>query len=137
MSLLSTQIPSSTLTQDDAGFTPLMWAVHAERKSLVETLLEAGADVGIPNGEGSTPLHAAVCNDNAEITEILLAHLEGSRASFSPLYARDRFDHTPAYYAVAHERPRLVRLFLLAGHDVNHKEKDSDRLLHISVRSQV
>ena len=41
------------------------------------------------------------------------------------------------YYAVAHERPQLVKMLLDAGYDVNHKEKDSERLLHISVRSLV
>jgi len=122
--------------QDASGLTALHWAVHSERRDIVETLLEAGADVGIPTSDGTNPFHAAVCNNNEEITQVLLNSVQNTRCSFSPLYARDRFDHTPMYYAVAHERLRLVEIVLDAGYDVDHKEKDSEHLLHMSVRSQ-
>ena len=44
---------------DFEGDTPLHWAVHADNRRAVETLLSLGADPGIKNNQGQTPKQKA------------------------------------------------------------------------------
>ncbi|KNC46935.1 uncharacterized protein AMSG_03367 [Thecamonas trahens ATCC 50062] len=66
--------------RNDAGETPLFAAAWLGRPSLVALLLEAGADVSIPDNDGWTPLVAAAYRGHAPVVEQLLKHL-----IFSPL----------------------------------------------------
>ena len=136
--------------QDESGRTPLFWSVRSRRADLVETLLSAGADVGIAEcSRGYNPFHVVassrhpVDNCDVEITRLLCNHATQTRASVSPLYAEGEFG-TPMSDAVftkfcgvpAFEKDELVQIFLDAGYDVNHKEKvDNGSLLHLSVDS--
>ena len=71
------------------GFTPLLYAIYYERREMIHYLVEAGADVNLPDRNGDTPLMRAVEHgDKAlEMVEYLLAH--GAR-----LDARDKSGHT-------------------------------------------
>ncbi|XP_014214851.1 serine/threonine-protein phosphatase 6 regulatory ankyrin repeat subunit B-like [Copidosoma floridanum] len=47
-------------SSNNAGYTPLHFAVQFGRQSIVEVLLKYGADINIENCNGYTPLHLAV-----------------------------------------------------------------------------
>ncbi|KAJ9465905.1 Delta-latroinsectotoxin-Lt1a [Diplonema papillatum] len=56
------------------GATPLMYAVLTGKVKSVETLLDLGADIEIPEKDGYTAVHAAAFQGRPEILKVLLAH---------------------------------------------------------------
>ena len=62
--------------QGNGGMCPLSIAASDGNLSSVETLLASGADPNAPdgNGEGSTPMHWAVCANRKDILLVLLHH---------------------------------------------------------------
>ncbi|KAK4177004.1 ankyrin repeat-containing domain protein, partial [Triangularia setosa] len=54
--------------------TPLYYAVGRTLDQLITTLLEAGADPSISNGEGETPLTYAAAKGHTQIVKTLLDH---------------------------------------------------------------
>jgi ankyrin repeat protein len=83
--LLGAGAPPQSL--DKSGVAPLHRAVRARAVAAVQALLEHGADVGLANGSGSTPLHLALQDTGrggsgtpaardaqAEVLRLLLAH---------------------------------------------------------------
>ena len=120
--------------QDYSGATPLIRAIRARRCDLVDTLLSAGADVGISDNCGFNPFHVSV--DDSKMTQLLCNHATQTRHSLSPLYAREHSGHTPLSYAVRSGRRRAVQMYLDAGYDINHKNPNFASLLHLSVESK-
>ncbi len=61
--------------RDQYLWTPLHFAVRTGCVDAVRLLVQAGADVGVPNGEGLTPLHLCVTQPscNLAIVETLLS----------------------------------------------------------------
>ncbi len=54
------------------GLTPLLYATRAGCERCVDTLLQAGADVNMPNPDGVTPLLTAIDNQHYELAKLLL-----------------------------------------------------------------
>ena len=50
-----------------SGWSPLHEACNYGHQKIVETLVEAGADVNVPGYEAITPLHDAVINDHVKV----------------------------------------------------------------------
>eukprot|EP00803_Ostreobium_quekettii_P000338 evm.model.scf_691.1 EVM.evm.TU.scf_691.1 scf_691:8479-9711(-) len=63
---------AGTETPNEAGDTPLHWAVAENRPGVVDFLLGRGASVGAQNRKGDTPLHWASLFDSADTTALLL-----------------------------------------------------------------
>ena len=57
---------------DNAGYTPLHWAVWHGRADALIPLLEAGADINAGEANGFTPLHLAAQLGEAEIVRTLI-----------------------------------------------------------------
>lgn len=57
---------------DDEGETALFHAIHAQRISNVQLLLDAGANAGHANNSGQTPLMCAASYESGPILELLL-----------------------------------------------------------------
>jgi len=69
------QNPSLLNVQNNEnGQTPLMAAVLAGSKQVVEYLLAQGADTSIGEKDGYSPIHGAGFQGRAEIAKMLLAH---------------------------------------------------------------
>jgi len=59
---------------DDAGNTPLLFAVaNGASEEVVQLLVDAGADVNMDGPEGA-PLQVAIAHDRIEMAEVLLSH---------------------------------------------------------------
>ena len=109
------------------GTTPLIMAVHGGNPALLESLLEAGADVN-GNGPGHTALHAAVLRGNLAADEVLLAHGADTEAVIekpTPV-RRQTTDYnfhdalmgsTPLWLAARFAEPEIMRALLAAGAD--------------------
>ena len=62
------------VNDNQCGMTPLLLSVTHDHISIVNLLLNNGADVNIADEYGRTPLMTAVSNSNAELVSILLAN---------------------------------------------------------------
>jgi len=109
------------------GTTPLIMAVHGGNPALLESLLEAGADVN-GDGPGHTALHAAVLRGNLAAVEVLLAHGADTEAVIekpTPV-RRQTTDYnfhdaligsTPLWLAARFAEPEIMRALLAADAD--------------------
>ncbi|MHB9134068.1 MAG: ankyrin repeat domain-containing protein [Armatimonadota bacterium] len=105
--------------KDDNGLTPLHWAAAAGKISVVQLLLDKGADVNAVDTSGRTPLHGAAGNGQKDIIEKLLLP-KGAK-----LDARDNTDATPLYYAVTNGKPEMAEFLLYKKADVNARTKSN------------
>jgi ankyrin repeat protein len=60
--------------QCNLGYTALTYAASAGHHDTVSMLIEAGADIHLPDKASDTPLHHAVRNDHLHVVKLLLAH---------------------------------------------------------------
>ena len=56
------------------GLTPLLYAARGGCLACVEALVNAGADVNLPNPEGVTPMMIALDNNNTDVAKFFLEH---------------------------------------------------------------
>jgi ankyrin repeat protein len=94
---------------DSRGLTPLQHAIAIGDKqslSLVETLVEFGADVNRPSWMGEVPLHLAVTAGSAPIATFLLAH--GARDTTTPLFDALAQGDLEQLRAAIRKQPKLV-----------------------------
>jgi hypothetical protein len=64
--------PGLVRTRDDAGRTPLHWAVRGASVSMLALLVDKGAEVNAVDRGGSAPLHSLASAGNAEGLRLLL-----------------------------------------------------------------
>src|SRR5580698_5216116 len=83
-------------------------AVMHQDQAALRSLIEKKADVNAPLVDGSTALHWAVENDDADTVEMLLK--SGAIAD-----AKDRYGLTPLYYAASNGNGAILQKLLKAG----------------------
>lgn len=66
---------------DKDGRSALQFAVHGNHKEVVQFLLSKGAVPTLATNKGNTTLHAAVNNDNKEISKLLIDHVKTNSPS--------------------------------------------------------
>lgn len=93
---------------DEEGCTPLLWAVFAGEKDVVELLLARGADIHGANHDGETPLHWAVMLRDRALAALLLAR--GANVN-----AKDIFGLTPLRSATLNEDQEMMALLRRYG----------------------
>lgn len=98
------------------GFTPLHWAVIADRTNLVYWLLEKGANVNAADPAGMTPLHKAAAFNRVTCAEMLVA--KGAKVSavarkYGTLYL------APIHLAAEEGKADMVACLLKNGVDAN------------------
>lgn len=62
----------SNTDEDDAGMTPLHWAVQYNQIEAIKKLLAAGYDIEAEDKRGDTPLRYAIRNKNTELVDFLI-----------------------------------------------------------------
>ncbi|XP_057697496.1 DNA-binding protein RFXANK isoform X2 [Corythoichthys intestinalis] len=103
--------------QDDQGFTPLMWAAAFGEKTVVDLLLEKGADPNIVARDQECALTLASSGGYVDIIEALL------RCGVD-VNANDWNGGTPLLYAVRGNHVKCVKVLLANGADIT-TESDS------------
>ncbi len=108
-----------------SGQTPLIEATKIQNKNVVTELLEQGADVSEPQGDGGTALHWSVYRNDIDLTELLLRH--GAEVN-----ATDDHGVTALSLASLNNNPQLLRVLLKQGADVNLARINGDSPLMIA-----
>src|SRR5690606_9394573 len=85
---------SRSKSLDRGGFTPLMYAARENCGECADMLLEAGADVNLPDPAGVPPLLIAMMNGNWDIANGIVAERAHARR-------RHRFAQSPLRVALA------------------------------------
>ncbi|MYD15240.1 MAG: hypothetical protein F4X00_16725, partial [Gemmatimonadetes bacterium] len=102
--------------------TPLhVAAFHSRDPAVITTLVQAGADVGVRDNYGNSPLHEAAEHGTAGVVRALLA----AGAEVDAKLGRSGFDlwfrgaDTPLHLAATNPDPAVAAALLEAGADVN------------------
>ena len=110
------------LPQDTRGGTPLHWALIARDRNpdVVDSLLEAGARVDLPDEQGLTPLHLVAAaphpDRDAAVTTAIVGQLMAAGADIE---ATDSFGWTPLHRAVLAGTAMELSALLAHGADPN------------------
>lgn len=108
--------------------TRLLDAAKAADTAGVQTLLDQGADVNAPQGDGATALHWAAYADETTMAEALV----GARADVD---ATNDFGVTPLWLASENGSARMVELLLTAGADPNTALPSGETVLMTASRT--
>ncbi len=119
-------------TQDAQGRTPLFAALERNREyhCFIKQILDAGADVNIANGLGTSPLHQIMCR-KSEPNPRLISHLLSQGAN------PNEMDNNRTLLAVAmslrsKKKLNYINKFLEAGADVNLVNDQGQHALFIA-----
>ncbi|XP_006006371.1 poly [ADP-ribose] polymerase tankyrase-2 isoform X1 [Latimeria chalumnae] len=104
--------------------TPLHFAAGYNRVSVVEYLLQHGADVHAKDKGGLVPLHNACSYGHYEVTELLVRH--GAVVNVADLWK-----FTPLHEAAAKGKYEICKLLLQHGADSTKKNRDGNTPLDL------
>ncbi len=108
----------------------LIEAVKAGEAGAVEALLDAGADVGATEPDGTTALHWAAHNDDLRLASRLLG--AGAAAD-----ATTRYGIAPLALAATNGSPEMLEMLLEAGADPNRASGEGETPLMTVARTGV
>ncbi|KAK1884191.1 Poly [ADP-ribose] polymerase tankyrase-1 [Dissostichus eleginoides] len=104
--------------------TPLHFAAGYNRVSVVEYLLQHGADVHAKDKGGLVPLHNACSYGHYEVAELLVRH--GASVNVADLWK-----FTPLHEAAAKGKYEICKLLLKHGADPTKKNRDGNTPLDL------
>ncbi|XP_007894914.1 poly [ADP-ribose] polymerase tankyrase-2 isoform X4 [Callorhinchus milii] len=104
--------------------TPLHFAAGYNRVSVVEYLLQHGADVHAKDKGGLVPLHNACSYGHYEVAELLVKH--GAVVNVADLWK-----FTPLHEAAAKGKYEICKLLLLHGADPTKRNRDGNTPLDL------
>jgi hypothetical protein len=118
-------------TQDEYGWTPLMYAIFRGDSELIENLLSHGADANLQDQDGITPLIAAIMRtpqpfmlqympeDERSVKDIPIILIEKGA---DPNRA-DSEGNTPLIYAVIGNHDQIIEALIKKGVDPNRPDR--------------
>mgnify|MGYP000178284346 FL=1 len=110
---------------DNADNTPLMLALSAKDVGVIDTLLDAGADVKVANNKGVTPLLAALLRG-----EEFVPVIDRLISMGADLTAKDNNGGTALTYAVKGGQPiELLQKIVASGIDLDAKDSEETTAL--------
>jgi len=109
---------------DARGLSPLHIAAELGDVGMLSRLLEAGAEVNLPEREaGTTPLHSAAALGHLVTARVLLSH--GAKVG-----SADQNGMTSLHLAAAYGRLEMARTLLARGADVNARKRSGWTPIH-------
>jgi ankyrin repeat protein len=106
----------------------LVWAVSIEHLSLINSLIEHGANLNAQDNAGVSALSWAVWLENMNIVQILLKN------KANPNLKNTKGD-TPLTFAILKKNLNLVKLLISKGADPKDKDNENDTLLMSAARA--
>jgi len=94
--------------RDEEGCTPLIWAVLAKNREVVDVLLAHGADVNCKNNQGETAIYWAAMSGDMGITNLLLE--KGASVN-----EKDHFGISPLRSAILCNDQEMIKLLRRHG----------------------
>ncbi|MCL2799145.1 MAG: ankyrin repeat domain-containing protein [Endomicrobia bacterium] len=111
-----------------SGMTPLLSAVIAGDKKIIELLLKNGADIKAADKIGNTALTWAIkCNADYQIINLLIHNGADINAKVHNEWAQ-----TPLFYAVERGDKEIVELLLKNGADIKAVSRDGRTVLAVA-----
>lgn len=126
------QYPYEINARSKYGDTPLLGASWKRRLDLLEMLINVGADVNVPDNQGTTPLIAVTPDDDwptsvdPKIISFLIEH--GANVN-----AADEKGETALFGAAFYGDFETVKLLTAAGADVAHTDQKGRTAISIAV----
>ena len=102
--------------------------VQAEKRDAALGLINSGVNVNVSQGDGTTPLHWAIYNVDAELAAVLLER--GARPDVI-----NNYGSSPLAEAVKVADARLVKMLLDAGADVEAPNQEGQTVLMLAARA--
>ncbi|OQD86803.1 hypothetical protein PENANT_c007G02642 [Penicillium antarcticum] len=112
---------------DDAGRTPLHWAIMKQHTSSVELLLQQGASIDLCDKESKCAIHFAAEIGNEALVQRLLQNSE-------MIEAKDRHGRSPLLCAVDNLQAEVIHSLVQAGARVNVVNNMHQNPLHLISR---
>ena len=112
--------------RNENGDTPLNVAADNGRAASARLLIDAGADINIPDKYQQTALHMAACNGYNDIVDALIKRPDVN------LNVRNENDNTPLHLAVYNGRAASARLLIDAGANINIPDNKQQTALHMA-----
>ncbi|KAI5627678.1 histone-lysine N-methyltransferase EHMT2, partial [Silurus asotus] len=112
-------------TEDNGGWTPIIWAAEHKHMDVIRALLNRGADVTLKDKEMNVCAHWASFAGSAEIAELILN-------AGCPLTAINLHGDTPLHIAAREGHIHCVTLFLSRGADIDVVNKEGDTPLSLA-----
>ncbi|KAJ1266207.1 hypothetical protein BS78_08G133400 [Paspalum vaginatum] len=94
-----------------SGGSPVLYAAANGRESVLRYLIDRGADPGMPDSKGVTPLHHAAEQGHYEAVRLLLSN----GVDVDPIFGHG----TPLHLASPYDRDQIVKILLEHGTDPN------------------
>eukprot|EP00043_Microstomoeca_roanoka_P017710 m.185620 g.185620 ORF g.185620 m.185620 type:complete len:1059 (-) comp16686_c0_seq2:245-3421(-) len=118
---------------DDEGFTALHYAARSTDPTMVQILVEGGADALAPGEEDIAPLHVAAKLCNEAVLRVLVQDLQSKNLQKKHLQKADAYGSTALHYAVMRKNEDVcAELLLSLGADVNATDEQLLTPLHIA-----
>ncbi|MCD8488045.1 MAG: ankyrin repeat domain-containing protein [Desertifilum sp.] len=120
--------------QDEAGITPISWAISSDEYSykIVDLLIKNSANVNVKARNGATPLHFAVFFKNTDIIDLLITNGANINAQDikgeTPLHKTYK-SYAPAQYKGRYDTERM-QLLLDRGANINLPDNNGKTLIH-------
>lgn len=122
--------PEHLEARDYVGYPAIQFAIQADNQTIVNLLLDAGADPNIKNKAkynmtlGDQPLHVAAQYNRHEICRMLIDAGADVNSQNSQL-------NTPLHRAVEYESLETIKLLLKSGAAINVKNNDGETPLEL------
>jgi ankyrin repeat protein len=123
--LLEPQYKADVNLPEAEAWTALHLAVEDDNSTVVEMLLDSGANVECRTNYGRTPLHLAAVNGNTQLARLLL-----DRGAY--IEAKTRQGGTPLIVGLSTGHESVVRMLLEAGANARAADAFGDQGLHIA-----